>query len=175
MDNFLAHILVVDDDDGIRSLVKKFLNENNYLVTTADSAEDASDKIKIIKFDFNSYNFYKKNSSLKIHLKQKKKQILNSIAVLSFGSTFNIESSILNKPTFHLDFSDVKRKNDLYQYSNFSKNLDEFEYLKSYKCKNIIKNSKPSAVISKTLINFFSEEKIKVLKMQDPTWASEEK
>ena len=51
MDNFLAHILVVDDDDGIRSLVKKFLNENNYLVTTADSAEDAADKIKIIKFD----------------------------------------------------------------------------------------------------------------------------
>ena len=51
MDNFLAHILVVDDDDGIRSLVKKFLNENNYLVTTAVSAEDASDKIKIIKFD----------------------------------------------------------------------------------------------------------------------------
>ena len=51
MDNFLAHILVVDDDDGIRSLVKKFLNENNYLVTTADSAENASDKIKIIKFD----------------------------------------------------------------------------------------------------------------------------
>ena len=51
MDNFLAHILVVDDDNGIRSLVKKFLNENNYLVTTADSAEDASDKIKIIKFD----------------------------------------------------------------------------------------------------------------------------
>ncbi len=51
MDNFLAHILVVDDDDGIRSLVKKFLNENNYLVTTADSSEDASDKIKIIKFD----------------------------------------------------------------------------------------------------------------------------
>ena len=44
-------ILVVDDDEGIRSLVKKFLNENNYLVTTADSAEDASDKIKIIKFD----------------------------------------------------------------------------------------------------------------------------
>ena len=51
MDNFLAHILVVDDDDDIRSLVKKFLNENNYLVTTADSAEDASEKIKIIKFD----------------------------------------------------------------------------------------------------------------------------
>ena len=51
MDNFLAHILVVDDDEGIRSLVKKYLNEKKYLVTTADNAENASKKIEIIKFD----------------------------------------------------------------------------------------------------------------------------
>jgi len=51
MDDFIAHILVVDDDDGIRSLVKKYLNEKNYLVTTAHDAENASEKIKIIKFD----------------------------------------------------------------------------------------------------------------------------
>jgi len=51
MDNFVAHILVVDDDEGIRTLVKKYLNENNYLVTTANSAEDAYEKIQIIKFD----------------------------------------------------------------------------------------------------------------------------
>ena len=51
MDNFIAHILVVDDDDGIRSLVKKYLNENNYLVTTANNAENALEKIKIIEFD----------------------------------------------------------------------------------------------------------------------------
>ena len=51
MDNFVAHILVVDDDDGIRSLVKKYLNENNYLVTTASNAENASEKIKLITFD----------------------------------------------------------------------------------------------------------------------------
>ena len=51
MDKFIAHILVVDDDDGIRSLVKKYLNENNFLVTTAQNAEDATEKIKIIKFD----------------------------------------------------------------------------------------------------------------------------
>ncbi len=51
MNNFLAHILVVDDDDGIRKLVKQFLNENNYLVTTAQSAEEAQYKIKIIEFD----------------------------------------------------------------------------------------------------------------------------
>ena len=51
MDNFIAHVLVVDDDEGIRSLVKKYLNENNYLVNTAISAEDASKKINIIKYD----------------------------------------------------------------------------------------------------------------------------
>jgi len=51
MDDFIAHILVVDDDEGIRSLVKKYLDEKNYLVTTAKNAENASEKIKVIKFD----------------------------------------------------------------------------------------------------------------------------
>ena len=51
MNKFNAHILVVDDDEGIRSLVKQYLNENNYLVTTANNAEDAKEKITIIKFD----------------------------------------------------------------------------------------------------------------------------
>ena len=51
MDKFIAHILVVDDDEGIRSLVKRYLNEKKYLVTTAVNAENALEKIKIIKFD----------------------------------------------------------------------------------------------------------------------------
>jgi len=51
MNDFIAHILVVDDDDGIRSLVKQYLNENNFLVTTSNSAENAEKKILIIKFD----------------------------------------------------------------------------------------------------------------------------
>jgi len=51
MNKFKAHILVVDDDDGIRDLVKQYLIENNYLVSTAINAEDAQKKIKIIKFD----------------------------------------------------------------------------------------------------------------------------
>ena len=51
MNDFVAHILVVDDDEGIRSLIKQYLNENNFLVTTSDSAENAEEKISIIKFD----------------------------------------------------------------------------------------------------------------------------
>ena len=51
MKKFKAHILVVDDDNRIRDLVKQYLSEKNYLVTTAISAEDAQEKVNIIKFD----------------------------------------------------------------------------------------------------------------------------
>ena len=51
MEKFKAHILVVDDDDRIRELVKQYLDENNYLITTANTAEDAKKKVDLVKFD----------------------------------------------------------------------------------------------------------------------------
>tara|TARA_B100000287_G_scaffold404064_1_gene426401 strand:+ start:452 stop:1129 length:678 start_codon:yes stop_codon:yes gene_type:complete len=51
MKKFKAHILIVDDDERIRELVKQYLEENNYLITTANSGEDAEKKINIIRFD----------------------------------------------------------------------------------------------------------------------------
>ena len=51
MKKFKAHILIVDDDDRIRDLVKEYLNQNNYLVSTAKDSNDAIEKTKIIKFD----------------------------------------------------------------------------------------------------------------------------
>ena len=51
MKNFKAHILIVDDDDRIRDLVKEYLGQNNYLVSTAKDSNDAFEKTKIIKFD----------------------------------------------------------------------------------------------------------------------------
>ena len=41
-----AHILIVDDDDRIRELVKQYLNDYDFLVTTANNAEDAKKKIE---------------------------------------------------------------------------------------------------------------------------------
>ena len=49
--NKFGHILVVDDDDGIRNLVEQLLIQENYIVTTSDCAEDANNKISNIKFD----------------------------------------------------------------------------------------------------------------------------
>ena len=51
MENNKLHILVVDDDDRIRVLLKDFLTENNYIVSTAENAEQAKIKLKIFKFD----------------------------------------------------------------------------------------------------------------------------
>ena len=45
------HILIVDDDDRIRELIKEYLQNNNFYTTTAKNSEDAKNKIKLIKFD----------------------------------------------------------------------------------------------------------------------------
>ena len=45
------HILMVDDDDRIRELVKEYLVKNNFVVTTAKDAYDAKKKLEIVKFD----------------------------------------------------------------------------------------------------------------------------
>jgi len=83
MDNFIAHILVVDDDDGIRSLVQKYLNEKNYLVNTANSAEDASEKIKIIKYDLIILDIMMPGKSGLDFLKENKKKLDTPVILLT--------------------------------------------------------------------------------------------
>ena len=51
MVNNKNHILIVDDDDRIRNLLKDYLTENQYIVSTAEEAIQAKERLKIIKFD----------------------------------------------------------------------------------------------------------------------------
>ena len=51
MNNSAFHILVVDDDDKIKALVKEYLEENDFLVSTARDASEAKQKLEIVKFD----------------------------------------------------------------------------------------------------------------------------
>ena len=51
MENNKNHILIVDDDDRIRNLLKDYLTENNYIVSTAENAIQAKERLKYIKFD----------------------------------------------------------------------------------------------------------------------------
>ncbi len=83
MDSFLAHILVVDDDEGIRTLVKQYLNEKKYLVTTASNAENAAKKVQIIKFDLIILDIMMPGKSGLDFLKDQKKNIDTPIILLT--------------------------------------------------------------------------------------------
>ena len=83
MNDFVAHILVVDDDEGIRSLIKQYLNENNFLVTTSDSAENAEEKILLIKFDLIVLDIMMTGKSGLDFIKQNKSKIDTPIILLT--------------------------------------------------------------------------------------------
>ena len=88
MDKYLAHILVVDDDDRIRELVKQYLLENKYLVTTAKDAFDAKNKIEIIKFDLIVLDIMMpKKSGLELTSEIKKESNLPIILLTAKGET----------------------------------------------------------------------------------------
>ena len=93
------HILVVDDDDRIRELVKEYLNDNEFIVSTANSAEEAKIKLNYFKFDLivldvmmpgqNGFEFtkeIKKNSNLPIILLTAKGEVENRIQGLELGA-----------------------------------------------------------------------------------------
>ena len=45
------HLLIVDDDERIRSLLQQFLVQSDYLVSTAEDAEQARTLLSAIEFD----------------------------------------------------------------------------------------------------------------------------
>ena len=51
MANNNIHILIVDDDDRIRALLKDYLSSKNYIVSSAENADDAKKKIEYLRYD----------------------------------------------------------------------------------------------------------------------------
>ena len=99
MENKLLHILVVDDDDRIRSLLKDYLSDNNYIVSTAENAEQAKKKIEYIKFDilildvmmpgqdgYDLTKYIKKKTNIPIILLTAKGEVENRIKGLEIGA-----------------------------------------------------------------------------------------
>ncbi len=99
MENNKLHILVVDDDDRIRSLLKDYLSENNYIVSTAENADEAKKKINYLKFDIiildvmmpgqNGYDLtqeIKKKIKVPIILLTAKGEVENRIKGLELGA-----------------------------------------------------------------------------------------
>ena len=99
MENNKSHILIVDDDDKIRNLLKDYLTENDYIVSTAEDAIQAKERLKIIKFDIiildvmmpgqDGYDLtkeIKKNSKVPIILLTAKGEVENRIKGLELGA-----------------------------------------------------------------------------------------
>tara|TARA_B100000427_G_scaffold210597_1_gene175555 strand:- start:74 stop:751 length:678 start_codon:yes stop_codon:yes gene_type:complete len=83
MKKFKAHILIVDDDERIRELIKQYLTDNGYLASTANSAEDAKEKVKIIKFDIIILDVMMPGQSGFDFTKENKKEIKTPIILLT--------------------------------------------------------------------------------------------
>ena len=99
MENNKKHILIVDDDDRIRILLKEYLSENNYIVSTAENAEQAKNKLDFIRFDImildvmmpgqNGYELtkhIKKQMKVPIILLTAKGEVENRIKGLELGA-----------------------------------------------------------------------------------------
>ena len=99
MSKNIFHVLAVDDDDRISELVKQFLEENNFLVTTAKNAFEARKKLEIVKFDIlildimmpgesglSLTKYIKKNNSTPVILLTAKGATEERIEGLEFGA-----------------------------------------------------------------------------------------
>ena len=99
MENNQTHILVVDDDNRIRDLLKEYLRENDFIVSTSENAENAKIKLSYFKFDLvvldvmmpgqNGYELtkeIKKNTSIPIILLTAKGEVQSRIKGLELGA-----------------------------------------------------------------------------------------
>ncbi len=83
MKDFESHILIVDDDKGIRELVKEYLDQNNFITSTAKDAEDANEKTRFIKFDLIILDIMMPGKSGLDFLKENKKILDTPIILLT--------------------------------------------------------------------------------------------
>ena len=94
-----THILVVDDDNRIRDLLREYLQESNYIVSTSENAENAKIKLSQFKFDIivldvmmpgqNGYELMKelkKKINTPIILLTAKSEVENRIKGLELGA-----------------------------------------------------------------------------------------
>ena len=132
MENDKSHILVVDDDDRIRNLLKDYLSENNYIVSSAENAEDAKLKISYLNFDIivldvmmpgqDGYELtkeIKKKSKVPIILLTAKGEVENRIKGLELGANDYIGKPFEPKELLLRIKNILKEKNIINPNSNY--------------------------------------------------------
>ena len=178
MENNKIHILVVDDDDRIRSLLKDYLSENEYIVSTAENAEQAKTKLNYLKFDIlildvmmpgqNGYELtkeIKKKIQVPIILLTAKGEVENRIKGLELGA-----DDYIGKP--------FEPKELLLRIKNVIKNKNKIDLnSKYYVGKAIIDLNKMTIDLEKKIFKINSSEKkilIEMLSSPGRTYSREE-
>tara|TARA_B100001121_G_C18615985_1_gene586875 strand:- start:49 stop:726 length:678 start_codon:yes stop_codon:yes gene_type:complete len=179
MKEFEAHILVVDDDKGIRELVKEYLDQNNFITSTAKDAKDAKEKSRLIKFDLiildvmmpekSGLEFLKENKNnldTPIILLTAKGESSDRIAGLELGADdylpkpFEPKELILRIKNILNKTNNIKDKKEI-EFGNIKINLNKMIILKNNKQIKI--NSTEKKIFEKMLNSpgkVFSRESI---------------
>ena len=145
MENNKLHILVVDDDDRIRSLLKEYLNENNFIVSTAENSEEAKKKLGYLKFDIvildvmmpgqSGYELteeVKKNIKVPIILLTAKGEVENRIKGLELGADDYIGKPFEPKELLLRIKNIIKNTNKLNLDKNYSVGQAKIDLNKMY-------------------------------------------
>jgi two-component system phosphate regulon response regulator OmpR len=133
MEKIKYHILVVDDDDRIRELVKEYLNENGFIVSTGNSAEEAKIRLEYITFDlivldvmmpgqngFDLTKEIKKTSSIPIILLTAKGEVENRIEGLELGADDYLAKPFEPKELL-LRIKNVIKKSNKFNFNKINK------------------------------------------------------
>ena len=145
MENNKLHILVVDDDDRIRSLLKEYLNENDFIVSTAENSEEAKKKLSYLKFDIvildvmmpgqSGYELteeVKKNIKVPIILLTAKGEVENRIKGLELGADDYIGKPFEPKELLLRIKNIIKNTNKLNLDKNYSVGQAKIDLNKMY-------------------------------------------
>ncbi len=163
MENDKLHILVVDDDDRIRGLIKDYLLENNYIVSSAENAEDAKIKISYFNFDViildvmmpgqDGYELtkeIKKKSDVPIILLTAKGEVENRIKGLELGA-----NDYIGKP--------FEPKELLLRIKNILKNKNKINLNSNYKVGDALINLKKMTISLNKKNNKINSSERKIL------------
>ncbi len=179
MDNNKNHILIVDDDNRIRDLLRDYLSENSYIVSTAENADQAKERLKYLKFDIiildvmmpgqNGYDLtkeIKKQIQIPIILLTAKGEVENRIKGLELGADDYIGKPFEPKELLLRIKNIITKKNKIDLKSNHSVgdakiDLNKMTISLSNKTKKI--NNSEKKVLIEMLANpgiTFTREKI---------------
>ena len=160
--------MVVDDDNRIRDLLKEYLNENNYVVSTAENAELAKIKLKQFKFDIivldvmmpgqDGYELtkeVKKNLKIPIILLTAKDEVENRIKGLELGADDYLSKPFEPKELL-LRIKNIINKNKKINLSNTYKVGDAHINLNKMYINHNNKSKKINASEKKVLIEMLS-------------------